>query len=359
MVALARPISGDEARSLGLIDALGDGDPLAAAGRLLGAWEVARRGRDGAPDLIDLQARFFLVRRMLRDMAANQMAPLSAVRAMEAAVQMRPRQARAEVDRIADELAQSQQGGALRHAAGALAGLTDRFGDLGQAPARTVQRLWWPMAREAIHLLDEGASPAQVDRCFTDFGFPVGPFAKSDTRGFEAVFTAGDDALAAGGDWVLYSPTLDLMADAGRVGGDTLGWYRPTTATSRTRFEPVVDLLVQSSAISQRLRRAPISDEAVMRRCLNAAVNAAFAECSAREGLTLDDIDALWIGALDFPRWRGGLVYHARARGLDVVVAELGAAAARRDTAGAPCDGLIAAANASEPPRSVAVGDRG
>jgi len=236
--------------------------------------------------------------------------------------------------------------------------LGGRLGASTPALSSLAQGLWWPMAREAIHLLDEGASPAQVDRCFTEFGFPSGPFARSDASGFEAVFTAGDGVLASGGDWILYSPTLDLMADSGRVGGETPGWYRPTTAGGLTRFEPVVDRLIQSSAISQRLRRAPISDDLVMRRCVNAAVNAGFAACQRSPDLTLDDIDAIWLACLGFPRWKGGLIHHARARGLEAVVAELKADAARRNTAGAPCDGLIAAARYGEPSRDLAIGER-
>jgi enoyl-CoA hydratase/carnithine racemase len=358
IIALACPLEGDKARTLGLVDVI-DEDPLAAAKRLLVSWGGASCGRSAEPDPIDVQARFFLVRRMLRNKADNPSAQLSAVKAMEAAVYMRPRQARAEISRIAQDLAASQQAAALRHASNALNSLFDKAGGREAFGSALAQHLWWPMAREALHLVDEGASPAQVDKCFTDYGFPIGPFSKADEIGFSSVFASVSDVLASGGDWVLYSPTLDLMADSGRVGGECPGWYRPTTAASRTRFEPIVDLLIQSSAISQRLKRVPISDEVVMRRCLNAAVNAAFEVLGQRDDLTADDIDATWIGGLDFPRWKGGLIYQADARGLELVVAELTAAAARRNTAGTPCGPLTASARLDDSRRNVAVGDRG
>jgi len=94
-----------------------------------------------------------------------------------------------------------------------------------------------------------------------------------------------------------------------------------------------------------------------MRRCLNAAVNAGFAACQRSADLTLDDIDAIWLAWLGFPRWKGGLIYHARARGLEAAVAELKADAARRNTAGAPCDGLVAAAKDGETSLDLAIGE--
>ena len=39
--------------------------------------------------------------------------------------------------------------------------------------------------REAYLLLEEGGSPAQIDKALTDFGMPMGPFAMQDVAGID------------------------------------------------------------------------------------------------------------------------------------------------------------------------------
>jgi 3-hydroxyacyl-CoA dehydrogenase len=240
----------------------------------------------------------------------------------------------AETARLAEGLSRNEQAQALAYAAAGGQALSAWAGPV--EPLASALR--WPLLREAIHLLDEGATPGQVDRCLLAFGFADGPFAQSDRMGLEAVFR-GASTDGAPGPWLSYSPTLDLMADARRLGGDAPGWFRPgESGEGPPVFDPAVAQLLQGSATFQRLPRQPLNDEGVAERCLLAAINGAAEILQERPDLTAALIDAVWTTALGFPAWKGGPLRCADQMGLSKVAADLEALSARRTTAGAPCE---------------------
>jgi len=335
MILLERTLDGAAAAACGLVDLIDGRDPMTAARGLaerLSDRPAPCRGLDAEAAATDL----FRLRLQLRRQAPDLTVPLAALQALEAAVRLPLRRAMAETSRLADTVLRSDQARCLAYAdAGKTAlsawGPSKRVRDLAR-------RLRWPLLREAIHLLDEGATPGQVDRCLTAFGFAEGPFTQSDRLGLGAVFL---DAATPGspGPWLSYSPTLDLMVDAQRLGGPAPGWFRPDDGGPGPRtFDPMVAELLQGSATFQRFSRHPIADEAVAERCLLAAINGSAELLQDRTDLTPALLDAVWTTALGFPAWKGGPLRCADQMGLDRVVDGLRALLARRNTAGEPCE---------------------
>ena len=69
-------------------------------------------------------------------------------------------------------------------------------------------------ANEALLL--EGASPAQIDRVFTDFGWPMGPFQMYDVIGLNTpynILSQGDARARALAAWL-----KENYIDKGRLG---------------------------------------------------------------------------------------------------------------------------------------------
>lgn len=321
-------IDAQVALAMGLVDAIND-DPAACARRMAA---TPLPFQPSIPfDLAEIEAALMGVRRHLRREAAGQTAPIAALRALEAVIKLPRRRVLADWPQMEADLADSAEGLTLRYAtAGTLA--LETTCEVENIDALSSQ-LRWPLVREALHLLDEGASPAQIDRCLEAFGFKMGPFALSDRLGLERVFAFPD----AGG-WLTYSATLDLMIDSGRLGGDAgLGWYRPLTEGSIIRFDPEVEHLVQTSAVSQRLTRSPISDEEIICRCLNAAISASAEVLTEHPELAPSIVDAVWTTKLGFPRWKGGPLHMTAKTDVAAVVAELDAQNARRPTTGPAC----------------------
>jgi len=335
MILQGRTLDGPTAAACGLIDRVDGRDQLAAARGL--AEQLS--GRPARRPCLDAEAAatdLFRLRLQLRRQAPDQTVPLVALQALEAAIRLPVRRAMAETARLAEGLARSEQAQHLAYAhAGKAAlagwGSAKRIKDLAR-------QLRWPLLREAIHLLDEGATPGQVDRCLTAFGFAEGPFGESDRLGLDAVFL---DAPTPGapGPWLSYSPTLDLMVDAQRLGGAAPGWFRQDDNGAGPRtFDPAVAQLLQGSATFQRLSRHSIADEGVAERCLMAAINGSVEILQDRTDLTPALVDAVWTAMLGFPAWKGGPLRCADQMGLDRVVDGLGVLLARRNTAGEPCE---------------------
>jgi len=335
MILLGRTLDSAAAAACGLIDVIDGRDPLAAARGLadqLLDQPVPRRSLDVEAAATDL----FRLRLQHRRQEPDQTVPLVALQALEAAIRLPLRRAMTETARLADTLLRNEQARSLAYAhAGETAlsawGTSKRIKDLAR-------QLRWPLLRESIHLLDEGATPGQVDRCLTAFGFAEGPFAQSDRLGLDAVFL---DAPTPGspGPWLSYSPTLDLMVDAQRLGGAAPGWFRPDDGGAAPRtFDPIVAQLLQGSATFQRFSRHPIADDTVAERCLLAAINGSAEILQDRTDLTPALLDAVWTTVLGFPAWKGGPLRCADQMGLDRVVKGLGALLARRNTAGEPCE---------------------
>jgi hypothetical protein len=335
MILLGRTLDGAAARACGLVDGV-DGHDLLASARELGGRLSGAPARRSCLDAEAAATELFRLRLQLRRQAPDQTVPVVALQALETAIRLPVRRAMAETARLADGLLRSEQARHLAYAHAGKAALS-----VWGSPKRIkelARQLRWPLLREAIHLVDEGAPPGQVDRCLTAFGFAEGPFTQSDRLGLGAVFL---DASTPGspGPWLSYSPTLDLMVDAQRLGGPAPGWFRQddTGAGPRT-FDPAVAQLLQGSATFQRLSRHPVAEETVAERCLMAAINGSAEILQDRPDLSPALVDAVWTTALGFPAWKGGPLRYADQMGLDRVVEALGALLARRNTAGEPCE---------------------
>jgi 3-hydroxyacyl-CoA dehydrogenase len=187
-----------------------------------------------------------------------------------------------------------------------------------------VDRLRWPLLREAIHLLDEGATPRQIDTALLNFGFTAAPFASLDREGLASFVEACVERRYGGPAWLRFSPTLDMMLEAERFGVDAgRGWYRYEPGSRTPLPDPHIDLLLRDSALAQWLRRREIADAEIVERCLIAAIGEAYAALDDTAAPDASTIDAIWTGIIGFPRWRGGLLLHARSMGLAEVAAAI------------------------------------
>ncbi|HEV2041510.1 MAG TPA: 3-hydroxyacyl-CoA dehydrogenase NAD-binding domain-containing protein, partial [Casimicrobiaceae bacterium] len=80
--------------------------------------------------------------------------------------------------------------------------------------------------RQAMFLLEEGASPQQIDRALERFGMAMGPFRMSDLAGNDVGWYIRKRRYVEKPD-VAYSKIADRLCELGRFGQKTgLGWYR-------------------------------------------------------------------------------------------------------------------------------------
>jgi 3-hydroxyacyl-CoA dehydrogenase len=170
---------------------------------------------------------------------------------------------------------------------------------------------------EAEYLLEEGATPEQIDRVMENFGFAMGPFAMRDLAGNDVGFLIRKGRkLPADERW---SPILERVVGAGRLGQKSgKGFYR---YDGRTRIvDPEVTALIEGVSRELGIRRREIPDEEILDRLLHPLVNEGARILEEGIAIRAGDIDVVYVYGYGFPASRGGPMFWAEQSGLARVV---------------------------------------
>jgi 3-hydroxyacyl-CoA dehydrogenase len=170
---------------------------------------------------------------------------------------------------------------------------------------------------EAEFLLEEGATPEQIDRVIEEFGFAMGPLAVRDLAGNDVGWLIRKARKLPSDE--RFSPILERLVDAGRLGQKAgSGFYR---YEGRTRIpDPQVLGLIEAVSRDLGITRRNIPDEEILQRLLHPLVNEGARILEEGIALRAGDIDIVYINGYGFPAWRGGPMYWAQAQGLERVV---------------------------------------
>jgi len=180
--------------------------------------------------------------------------------------------------------------------------------------------------REASFLVEEGASPQQVDKVIYDFGLAMGPFTMSDMAGLDVGWRIRKRQRAEQGPSnERYSGTVaDRICELGRYGQKTgAGYYRYETGDRTPRPDPEVERIVLEVAKEKGVRRREVSDEEILKRCMYALVNEGARILEEGIALRPVDVDIIYVAGYGFPPYRGGPMFWADEQGLANVLADL------------------------------------
>lgn len=205
----------------------------------------------------------------------------------------------------------------------------DREGFIGN-------RIYSAYRRHAEYLLEDGATPEQVDAAMERFGFAMGPFAVADLSGLQIAQSLRQRWRETGRLPERYVEIPDLLCDRGWLGRRTgRGYYRYEDGR-RVADPEVIELIVAESA-RKRITRRELSAEEIVSRLLGAMV--VEGARAVREGSAqhIDDVDVAVINGFGFPRFAGGPMWWARQQDRSTLLAQLQtvATAAREDIAAA------------------------
>lgn len=181
-------------------------------------------------------------------------------------------------------------------------------------------RMFDPYFREADFLVEEGASPYEVDTALLAYGMPMGPFAVADLVGLDVGQSIRKRQRAALPTGHRFSTLEDHVVAFGRLGRKNgQGWYRYSSEGTREPDEKILALVRDYRARSGITPRTICADE-IRRRCLDAVVLE-----SARlieDGMVqrASDIDVAAVHGYGFPRHLGGPLKQADTEGLDNLV---------------------------------------
>ena len=175
-------------------------------------------------------------------------------------------------------------------------------------------------SRQAGFLLDEGATPAQVDKAIEKFGFAMGPFRMGDLAGNDIGWAIRKRRAVEHPD-MKYSKTADLLCEMGRYGQKTQsGWYDYVAGKRDAIPSPVVVEMIEKHRASLGIKPRRISDDEIVQRLVYALVNEAAHILEEGIASKASDIDMIYLTGYGFPLWRGGPMCYADTVGLFNVV---------------------------------------
>ncbi len=175
-------------------------------------------------------------------------------------------------------------------------------------------RMLKPRQIEAMKLLMEGATPAQIDKVHVGFGMPMGPFQMSDLAGVDIGWHRDPDRI---------ENVRDALCAKGRWGQKTgKGFYDYDEKRRPTPSAEVQSILDDFSAKSGAKKRE-ISDEEIIERTLYTMVNEGALILEEGVAQRASDIDVVWIYGYGWPVYRGGPMIWADTEGNDKIVAGL------------------------------------
>ncbi|MCD1635740.1 enoyl-CoA hydratase/isomerase family protein [Martelella mediterranea] len=187
---------------------------------------------------------------------------------------------------------------------------------VGNCPGFVGNRILRQRHHQAELLLEQGASPQDVDRAVTDFGMAMGPFQMNDLAGLDV------SALVRKSQGYQL-PVADALCAMGRLGQKTgKGYYR--YEDGRTPIpDPEVDAVIAGVAERLGVRQRSFSQDEIRERLFYPMVNEGARILEEGIAARSSDIDVIYVHGYGFPAWRGGLMYWADAEGLDRIVAAL------------------------------------
>jgi 3-hydroxyacyl-CoA dehydrogenase len=171
-------------------------------------------------------------------------------------------------------------------------------------------------SRQAGFLLEEGCTPAQVDKAVEKFGFAMGPFRMGDLAGNDVGWYIRKRRYVEKPN-LRYSKTADLLCEMGRFGQKTgAGWYDYVPGKRDAIPSKVVTDMIEGHRAELGIEARRISDDEIVHRLVYALVNEGAKIVDEGIALRASDVDMIYLTGYGFPLHRGGPMCYADTVGL-------------------------------------------
>jgi 3-hydroxyacyl-CoA dehydrogenase len=175
-------------------------------------------------------------------------------------------------------------------------------------------------SRQAGFMLDEGASPEQIDAAAEKFGFMMGPFRMSDLAGNDIPYHIRQRRMKQF-PGLKYSLVADPLIEMKRLGQKTgAGWYDYKPGDRTAYPSKVVAQMIEKYRASIGVKPRKLDDREIVDRLVYALVNEGAKILEEGIALRASDIDIVYLMGYGFPVYRGGPMCYADEVGLYAVV---------------------------------------
>lgn len=176
----------------------------------------------------------------------------------------------------------------------------------------------------ADYMVEDGASPYEIDEAVRGFGYPMGPFQVSDLAGGDIGWATRKRKAATRDPRARYVQIADRICERGWFGQKTgRGWYLYPEGARTGTPDPEVLAIIEAERERAGVKPRKFGADEIMRRYLAAMVNEGANVVHERIALRPLDVDVTFLSGYGFPRYRGGPMKYADMVGLDRILADV------------------------------------
>jgi 3-hydroxyacyl-CoA dehydrogenase len=172
-------------------------------------------------------------------------------------------------------------------------------------------RMLIPRQTQAMQLLLEGATPAQVDKVYTDFGMPMGPFQMADLAGVDIGWHRDPSRI---------ENIRDALCAVDRWGQKKGAGFYDYDEKRRPSESAAVQEIIEQFRAKEGVTPREISAQEITERTLYTMVNEGALILEGGFAQRASDIDVVWVYGYGWPVYRGGPMFWADTEGLPKIV---------------------------------------
>jgi len=174
-------------------------------------------------------------------------------------------------------------------------------------------------SREGMFLLEEGATPWQIDKVLYDFGFAMGPYQVADLAGIDIQHAARKARWDKLSEREHQANVVDQLFALGRLGQKSGKGYYIYDDKRKATPDPEVEALIVKHSATRGITRRPVSDEEIRERLIYVMINEGAKILEEGIAARPHDIDIVWLTGFGFPTYLGGPMFYADTIGLKTV----------------------------------------
>lgn len=178
---------------------------------------------------------------------------------------------------------------------------------------------------QAAHaMMEDGASPYQIDKALRDFGYPMGPFQVSDLAGGDIGWATRKRRAPTRDPRARYVQIADRLCERGWFGQKTgRGYYLYPDGARNGTPDPEVEAIIDAERARAGVVPRSFTDDEIVRRYLAAMINEGANVVHQKIALRPLDVDVTFVHGYGFPRYRGGPMHYADSVGLATILADI------------------------------------
>lgn len=174
------------------------------------------------------------------------------------------------------------------------------------------------------YMMEDGASPYQIDQAMKEFGFPMGPLEVYDLAGGDIGWANRKRRAPTRSPEQRYVKIADRLCELSWFGQKAgRGWYLYPNGERTGQQDPAVLAIIDKERHAAGVVPRTFTDEEIVKRVMAAMVNEGSKVLQEKIAMRPLDIDAVFLHGYGFPRHRGGPMKYADHIGLQSILHDL------------------------------------